>query len=98
MARRITTTELLARIEQLEASFGMANKTIEQLEAEMNAFYVAERPSRRMPRPEQFADTVVVPIASADHKNVVYMRGVPHLKVKAWEHGREVTTYKPLAQ
>jgi hypothetical protein len=38
-----------------------------------------------------------VPIQSAENRKVVYLRGVPHFKTQAWEGGRKVTTYKPLA-
>lgn len=97
MAKRITTAELLARIEQLEASFGMAHKSLGEMERELAAFYVAERPSRRAAHVGQFVETTPVPIQSAENARVVYLRGVPHLKTRALEGGRMVTTYKPLA-
>lgn len=96
MATRLTKDQLLLRIEQLEQELGMAHKSLGQMTAELTEFYVRERPSRQAHR-GQFADTQAVPIQSAEHRNVVYLRGVPHAKLKAWEGGRLVTTYKPLA-
>jgi hypothetical protein len=74
----------------------LAHKSLGEMERELAAFYVAERPSRRG-HPGQFGDTVAVPIQSAENRKVVYLRGVPHFKTQAWEGGRKVTTYKPLA-
>lgn len=94
---RLTKAQLLDKITELEKDLGMAHKSLAEMERELTAFYVNDRPSRRTAHPGQFVDTQVVPIQSADHARVVYLRGVPHLKTKAWEHGRQVTTYKPLA-
>jgi hypothetical protein len=97
MAKALTKPQLLVKIEQLEQELGLAHKSLGDMERELAEFYVRDRPSRRA-HVGQFADTVAVPIQSAENRRVVYLRGVPHLKTQAWEGGRKVTTYKPLAQ
>ena len=55
---------------------------IKELETELATYQVTERPSRRV-------ITRTVP-------PIVTLRGIPHFKLTAWEHGRLVTTYRPV--
>lgn len=85
---RITKAELLARIDALEAELGLKDQSLADMERELNAYQVAERPSRRERSSTDFAATVVAPI--------VFVGGQRCTKRTAWEHGRRVTTYTPL--
>lgn len=87
MSTRLTKAQLLERIAQVERELGLAHTTIAQMEREIDAHMYAQRPSRSAPR---FVDTVQLP----DHP-LVQMRGKWFVKVKAFEGGRMVTTYKP---
>lgn len=46
---RITKTELLARIAQLEAELGLKDEEVKRLSTELNAYHYTERPSRTQP-------------------------------------------------
>lgn len=90
MTTRLTKAQLLAKIEQLESELGLRDEQLAQARAEINAYLVAQRPSRR-DHDDGFPRTLQM------HEHpIVRIRGVPHLKVRQWEHGRLVTTYKPV--
>lgn len=82
---KLTKPQLVARIAELEEVCGLKDTTIAQLSMEADRVQYEERPSRRMDR------------ASTDFPHtVVTVRGQRCVKVKSWEHGRLVTTYKPV--
>jgi hypothetical protein len=96
MAKALTKIELLARIDAIELQFAAeicaheaTRVALAAAQDEINALHVQQRPSR----------TAVSAQAQSQQQQwpVVTLRGVPHAKVKAWEGGRLVTTYKPLS-
>lgn len=87
MSTRLTKAQLLAKIDQLESELGLARQTEAEMQREIDALYVQQRPSRST-YVGDWKETIQVP--------VVMLGGKPHTKHKAWEHGRLVTTYRPL--
>lgn len=98
MAKALTKIELLAKIDQLEfecaqhiaeqdrlaAELATAVEFIAAQRREIDTLYVAQRPSRAQP---------TIEVAQWP---VITRGGVPYYKVRAIEHGRTVTTYKPV--
>lgn len=83
---RLTKAQLEARIAELEEQCGLRDTTIAQLSMEADRVQYEERPSRKAQER-----------SSTDFKpTVIVMRGSRFAKVTAWEHGRLVTTYKPV--
>lgn len=90
---RLTKTQLIAKIERLEAELGLTQQECARLQAEVNALYQAQRPSRE--QRGDFVNTVAVqPPADA---RIVVIKGVRHYKTVAWEGGRKVATYRVAA-
>ena len=93
---RLTKAQLLAKIEQLESELGLRDEQLAQARAEIDAYLVAQRPSRRASEGGRHADGFAHTVQLPDHP-IVMLRGKPHMKVRAWENGRLVTTYKAVA-
>lgn len=86
MAKALTKNELLAKIDELQTQLGLTNEHCAQLQRELDAQYVQQRPSRE--RSEH-------PRAEPEGK-LVRMRGCDYRKVPSFEGGRTVYTYKPV--
>lgn len=81
---KLTKAQLEARIAECEAACGLKDITIAELTREVEGLMYAQRPSRN-------GDTVNVT------PPIVVVQGRRCYKTVAWEGGRKVTTYKPVA-